>query len=271
MRVTRTQAEENRNRVIDVAGRLFRERGFDGIGISDLMAAAGLTHGGFYNNFASKDELAALACSRALEASRARLKARAADSKGDAFGGWVRAYLSKQHRDDPGHGCALTTLAAESPRREQAVRSTISSAIDAYLDLMIDIVPGETSTQTRADAITALSAMLGAVILSRATIDKKLSAEFLKSVEATLTARHPGSQSPAPEAPQKRDPSDSAKRARRKTAVTTSEQGGQISAPATQLLQPPRPKSGPSAVAALEPGPTPSRGRKRKSVQAQGE
>ena len=103
--MTRQQAAANRDRVLEVAGTLFRERGFDGIGVADIMKRAGLTHGGFYDQFASKDDLIAEATARVL--GKAGWKERLTGKADPSFGEVVRAYLSPRHRDDPGSGCLL--------------------------------------------------------------------------------------------------------------------------------------------------------------------
>src|SRR6266852_1902533 len=100
MRVTREQAASNRERVLQVAGRLFREHGFDGMGVADIMKRAGLTHGGFYGQFASKDDLAAEVTARVL--GKAEWPERLTRKANPSFGDVVRAYLSPRHRDDPG-------------------------------------------------------------------------------------------------------------------------------------------------------------------------
>ena len=105
MRVTRKQAAANREKVLDVAGTLFRERGFDGIGVADIMKRAGLTHGGFYGQFASKDDLAAEATARVF--GKAGWQERQTGKADPSFGDVVRGYLSPRHRDDPGTGCWL--------------------------------------------------------------------------------------------------------------------------------------------------------------------
>src|SRR6266487_6535034 len=99
MRVSRTQAEKNRQTVINVASRLFRERGFDGIGLKDLMEAAGLTQGAFYKQFASKDDLAAQASKRALESISHRWSTAAEGNPKDPLGAAVALYLSMGHRE----------------------------------------------------------------------------------------------------------------------------------------------------------------------------
>src|SRR3954470_1120937 len=119
MKVSREQAAENRERIVQTAARLFRERGFDGIGVADLMNAAGLTHGGFYGQFESKEDLAAQACARALDESAGKW-ARATEGKParEALKAVADFYLTPRHAGDPGSGCAFVALGAEAARRE---------------------------------------------------------------------------------------------------------------------------------------------------------
>src|SRR5947207_5013880 len=107
MRVTREESAENRQRVLEVAGRLFREKGFEGIGVDGIMDAAGLTHGGFYGHFGSKADLAEEACSAGLAQSKRKWETLAHDSPEAALAEIARSYLSKRHRDDPGSGCVF--------------------------------------------------------------------------------------------------------------------------------------------------------------------
>src|SRR5213076_968075 len=110
MRVSRTQAEKNRQTVIDVASRLFREHGFDGIGLKDVMESAGLTQGAFYKQFASKEDLEAQASSRAMESAARRLADAVAANPGDSLGALMANYLSAQHRQDKMDGCPIAAL-----------------------------------------------------------------------------------------------------------------------------------------------------------------
>src|SRR5260221_12865289 len=119
MKVSRDQAAENRSRIVDVAGRLFRARGFDGIGVADLMKAAGLTHGGFYGHFESKDDLAAEACTVAL--SREWWKEALKSSKAGGLEAIVKVYLSPQHRSDRAHGCLIAAVGSDVVRQPRAV------------------------------------------------------------------------------------------------------------------------------------------------------
>src|SRR5690349_2113884 len=105
MRVSRTQAEENRQAVINAASRLFREHGFDGIGLKDLMKSAGLTQGAFYKQFASKDDLAAQASERAFECGIRRWAAAVEANPKDPLGAVSALFLSMGHRDERGDGC----------------------------------------------------------------------------------------------------------------------------------------------------------------------
>src|SRR5437868_15523461 len=105
MKVSREEAAQNRERILEVAAKLFREKGFDGIGVADLMKSAGLTHGGFYGHFSSKEDLMAQACARALTQSLSKWKRLADRAPDNALSEITRAYLSTRHRDEPWRGC----------------------------------------------------------------------------------------------------------------------------------------------------------------------
>src|ERR1043165_9265950 len=114
MKVSREQAARNRERILDTAAQLFRERGFDGIGVADLMKAAGLTHGGFYGHFASKEDLMAQACTRASARSRGLWTKLAERAPDDPLSEIAGVYLTSKHRDNPGEGCLMAALASEA-------------------------------------------------------------------------------------------------------------------------------------------------------------
>ena len=123
MRVTRIKAEDNRKRVVAASGRLFREKGFDGIGVADLMKSVGLTQGGFYKQFASKEDLAREACDQALIESIALWQqAIEGAGEGEALEKFVKSYLSPLHRRERGKGCLLAALAPDASRRAQPVK-----------------------------------------------------------------------------------------------------------------------------------------------------
>src|SRR5947199_8648882 len=110
MKVTREQAAANREKIIEVASILLPKHGFDGIGVADTMKAAGLTHGGFYGHFSSKEDLIAEACARAFSRSHERWSKMVGRTPDDPLSSIVRSYLSRRHRDDPGTGCTLAAL-----------------------------------------------------------------------------------------------------------------------------------------------------------------
>ncbi len=188
MRVSRTQAEENHQTVINEAGRLFRSHGFDGIGLADLMKAAGLTHGGFYRQFRSKEDLAVQASGRALDQSAEAWSRIVAKAAGNPFAALIRHYLSERHRDRVGEGCAFVALAADAARSGPALRQTFEAGVAAHLDVLDDVSPGKSGKAARDRSIATLSTMVGALLLSRAVDDKALSKRFLDVAAKELIA-----------------------------------------------------------------------------------
>ena len=139
MRVSREKALENREQIIETAARLLRKHGFEGIGVADIMKAAGLTHGGFYRNFASKDDLAVKASERAIADTAALLKDGLAQQPKDPFRELIERYVSSTHRDDPGSGCILPALAVDAARSDDpALRAVFITAIQDYLEQIAD-------------------------------------------------------------------------------------------------------------------------------------
>lgn len=187
MRVSRAEAAQNRERIIEVAARLFRERGFDGIGVADLMKTAGLTHGGFYGHFASKEDLMAQACAHALEGSLATLQQVAEHGRGNALAAIASAYLSPAHRDRPGEGCVLAALGAEAARHASPVRTAFTQGVRSALDMLTRLVPGKSKRAKRERALATYASMIGALVLARAVDDPELSEEVLQAVLASIT------------------------------------------------------------------------------------
>ncbi|MFZ3008645.1 MAG: TetR/AcrR family transcriptional regulator [Phenylobacterium sp.] len=185
VRVSRDQARQNRKRVVETSSTLFREKGVDGVGISDIMGEAGLTHGGFYKQFSSKAELVEEACALALDDTMAFWDSylEGAAKPRDAF---VRAYLSQQHCNRVGEGCLLPALAAEARREPQAIRSVFTRAIRAYTD-RLDQSDGAPTPQSRAEALSTLSEMVGAILLARVSDDPELSQEILAAARHNIT------------------------------------------------------------------------------------
>lgn len=180
MRVSRAQAEANREAVINVASRLFRERGFDGIGLKDLMKGAGLTQGGFYKQFESKDDLAALASRRAMESATRRWSSVAASSS-DPLRAVVEFYLSAGHRGETGDGCPLVALGADAARQSPQVRTPFQDGIEAHLQVLEELMPNEGDIRADEKAMVVLSLLVGAVTLSRVMTDENMSNRVLEA------------------------------------------------------------------------------------------
>ena len=171
MKVSREQFAENRERILDVAGTLFREKGFDGIGIADIMKAAGMTHGGFYRHFESKDDLIDQASQKALM----RL---------------LQMYLSEAHRDASGRGCSIAALGTDAARQNSAVRKTFEHGMQLLVDKLTTLLPGRTRAVRRRKALASFSQMMGALVLSRAVDDPALSKEILSAAMFELSTAH---------------------------------------------------------------------------------
>jgi TetR/AcrR family transcriptional repressor of nem operon len=182
MKVSREQAAENRERIIEVAAKLFREKGFDGIGVADLMKAAGLTHGGFYGHFSSKEDLMAQACERAVEELLQAGEARRNASKDAPYISFLKNYLSLDHRDQPGAGCLMAALGAEAARQNPTVRSAFTQAAKKLLSALMGIIPAANKKDAREKALVTLSMLVGAQTIARAVDDEEMSKEVLALV-----------------------------------------------------------------------------------------
>ena len=193
MKVSREQAAENRDRIVQVAAKLFRERGFDGIGVADLMKAAGLTHGGFYGHFASKEDLAAEASDRALKELLQYWSAVIEKAPDEAFSTIVNRYVSEGHRDAPGRGCLVAALGSDLGRQARPVRRVVTDGINAFIGQLMQLVPGKSKAARRRQALTDFAAMVGAVTIARAVDDPALSKDVLDAVVSALSERGDGS------------------------------------------------------------------------------
>jgi TetR/AcrR family transcriptional regulator, transcriptional repressor for nem operon len=186
MRVSKAQQAKNRERVVAAAARLLRERGIEGIGVDALAEAAGLTHGAVYSHFDSKGDLAAAAVARALAETSAQWKAAGAGDAAGAFNQLVRHYVSRSHRDDPGHGCAVAAMGPDAMRHPRQVRRAFSDGITAMIETVAGACEGATEEARRDEAIAAIAAMVGAIVLARALEDRTLSDRVLLTVRRKL-------------------------------------------------------------------------------------
>lgn len=178
MKVTKAQAQTNRKRVVETASLLFRERGYDGIGIADLMAAAGFTHGGFYKQFRSKTDLLAESAACGL----AQTAALTADMDPEAF---LRIYLSREHRDARATGCTMAALGGDAARQPEAVRATFAAGVESLLTAFTrdgSRWGGADAGETRAKVLNVMARAVGAIILSRACPDSSPLADEILTV-----------------------------------------------------------------------------------------
>ncbi|HSI46034.1 MAG TPA: TetR/AcrR family transcriptional regulator [Methylophilus sp.] len=187
MRVSRAKSVENKELVLETATRLFKTHGFDGIGVADLMKEAGLTVGGFYKNFASKEDLVAQVCQRAGDQSLNRWEAHISNPEvTEPLHRIANAYLSTQNRDQLATTCLFSTLAAEVPRHDDAVKKVFEAGVDSTIQLLSKIMPGETAEEKRVNAIATFTQWLGSLILARAAGTGALSQEILDVAKARL-------------------------------------------------------------------------------------
>jgi TetR/AcrR family transcriptional repressor of nem operon len=192
-RVSRAEAERHRQEVIDHTARLIREKGAEQVSVPRAMAAAGLTHGGFYRHFASKDDLVAQALTAAFTERREAME-RLADREEDGPAGenrtpraeFLARYLSVLHRDHPGQGCAAAALAADAARAEPG--APLRTAFTAGLRDLVDGFQRLPDPAGREAALADLSTMVGALMLARASDDQALSAELLDAARRRLAS-----------------------------------------------------------------------------------
>ncbi|MCE4557962.1 TetR/AcrR family transcriptional regulator [Roseateles cellulosilyticus] len=184
MKVTKAQAQANRARVVETASQLFRERGYDGVGVADLMAAAGFTHGGFYKQFGSKTDLIAesTACGIATTVALAGGGVHPVD--------FVRQYLSREHRDGRATGCTMAALAGDAARQPDSVKAAFAAGIESLIEALgpgSESAPEIDVTEARNRIVDMLSHALGALVLSRACPDDSaLADEFLNVGRAAI-------------------------------------------------------------------------------------
>jgi TetR/AcrR family transcriptional regulator, transcriptional repressor for nem operon len=185
-KVSREKAQVNRERVVAAAARLFRERGLDGVGIADVMKSAGLTHGGFYAQFPSKEQLMVEACNKSSDDLYAMWSDLARGAPKKALSALASTYLSKDHRNDPGTGCVVASLGVDASRQGATFRSTLTESIKRSLDLLMQFVPQRSLKVRRREAIASFAMLVGAMVLARSVSDGALSDEILDAARAHI-------------------------------------------------------------------------------------
>ena len=198
MKVSKAQAAENRQGIVEAAAKLYRERGLNGVGVAEITRDAGLTHGGLYRHFESKEALAREACLRAFEWTIAPLEgldAAAAPTGDERLRALVRGYLSLQHRDHPGEGCPAAALAADAARAGPDMSAAFAQGVERNIQRFMAVLEGD-DAERRERTIVTLSSMVGALVLARATAagNPALSEEILDTLKQQLAPDEVGPQ-----------------------------------------------------------------------------
>jgi TetR/AcrR family transcriptional repressor of nem operon len=196
MRQSAEEKARTHERIVELASARIREKGIEGPGVAEIMQAAGLTHGGFYKHFGSRDDLIAEAAEHAFAYADQTLDHHAHDPH-DPLASWVDWYVSEQHRDDPGAGrCPVAALVGDVGRADDGVRGGYDALVERYLGVLEDMLGG--GGDARQQATIAVSTLVGSLVLARAIDDDTLSDEILRTVREAL--RHqpmPTSEAPA--------------------------------------------------------------------------
>ena len=180
MRYSKEHKAETHARIVKKASVRLRERGAHGIGVADLMKEAGLTHGGFYAHFDSRAALVIEAFDYAMDRSIARRRQQITElPPEERLAHLVDTYLSPQHRDNPGHGCAMPALGAEIARESPKTRRAFAAKLDDLIDMMAEQYSGDPTT-ARKQAIAALATMMGSILMSRIAGAGEVSDEYLE-------------------------------------------------------------------------------------------
>ena len=186
MKVSKEQAAEHHRSIIEAAATLFREEGFDGVNVSDIMKTARLTHGAFYGHFSSKSALAAAACKYAFDE---RLEGWTEDI---SLTDYLDMYLSTLHRDRRGRGCPMAAFASEIDRQDPDVQQAYQAGVARYLKRIASSLPdsGAKAGARNADASAILAAMVGSIVLARSSLaNRAFSARVLADARSALTSR----------------------------------------------------------------------------------
>ena len=190
-RVSRAEAENHREQITEASARLFRERGLKGVSVADLMGAAGLTHGGFYGHFESKDALAGVAVAHAFEQSAERWHKRIA-GKPDAAARravLVDKFLTPQSMKDVGGGCPSVSMAGDVAREPAAapIRTAYLDGLESLVQILAGVEDGADAGERRRAALADFATLAGALMLARATEGAPLSSEILAAARERLT------------------------------------------------------------------------------------
>lgn len=190
-RASRAAAEQHRIQIEQASSRLFREHGLHAVTVARVMADAGLTHGGFYGHFTSKDDLAAVACARAFEDGAQRWAERIAIANGDASAARrniLAPYLTALHRDDAGQGCAAAALTGDVARApaDKPVRQAYVAGIRKMVDDWRSTMPNADDPATQDQALAEIALLVGTIAIARAAAGDPLSDAFIEAARRQL-------------------------------------------------------------------------------------
>jgi TetR/AcrR family transcriptional regulator, transcriptional repressor for nem operon len=202
MRYSKDHKAETHDRIVKNASVRLRERGAAGLGVAELMKEAGLTHGGFYAHFASRDALISEAFVHAMELAAKRWRKRADEApEGEGYAAVVDGYLTASHRDDVGNGCALPALGAEVSRASPKIRKAVAAKLEKMIDVVATEMPGLNEKDARREAIGTVAIMMGALLMSRMAGTGEFSDEILEAGRAAAkkvdSTSKPGKRKPA--------------------------------------------------------------------------
>jgi TetR/AcrR family transcriptional regulator, transcriptional repressor for nem operon len=181
------QKADNHDRLLAIAAKEFRSKGLDGLSVAQLMSAAGLTHGGFYTHFASREALVAEALDRAFDDARRDLFREFNPKRGNALETFIATYLSPMHRNDPGRGCVLATLSTDVKQSDEETRTVYTNRFKTYVGEIAELIGDDDKEDASAQAMAILSILAGAVIISRALSNDSLSRKVLRSAHNLLS------------------------------------------------------------------------------------
>jgi TetR/AcrR family transcriptional repressor of nem operon len=189
MRHSKAEKAKTHERIVAIASKRFREEGLAGIGIADLMKDAGLTVGGFYKHFNSRDALVAEAVGSALELWKRQVDAAASGGPPVTYQSLVDEYLSEAHRNHPGTGCPVGALAGDLARTDRRTRALVSRKVRDNIELLATLIRNTNKADSRgarAQAVLTYCALVGAIGMARAVSDEELSREILKTAAQRL-------------------------------------------------------------------------------------
>jgi len=186
VRKSKEETARTRERIVDAAAKDFREKGIEATGLAELMASAGLTHGGFYRHFESKDQLIREALGSAVESEARWIASLTLGGSKHPLKKLVRSYLSPAHRDSPAGGCPFAALGSELTRLQEDGREVVNQGLSQIVALIAPKIGGASADTARLNALVAFSTMVGAMTLARIIDDEKLSNTLLREAASRV-------------------------------------------------------------------------------------